>query len=61
MDSSPTPTTLPMLTYRGLWEGTMGDKPYPTGRSGLDLRQHRDALLLGRDRKAERDRFGHRR
>jgi hypothetical protein len=28
-----------------LWQGTMGDKPYPAGRSGLDLRRDREALL----------------
>jgi YVTN family beta-propeller protein len=33
-------------TYnRVLWEGTMGDKPYPTTRSGLDLRHNRKKLL----------------
>jgi YVTN family beta-propeller protein len=30
---------------RVLWEGTMGDKPYPTARSGLDLRHNRRKLL----------------
>jgi YVTN family beta-propeller protein len=30
---------------RILWEGTMGGKPYPTERSGLDLRQNRAQLL----------------
>jgi len=30
---------------RILWEGTMGDLPYPTQRSGLDLRHHRAQLL----------------
>ena len=34
---------------RVLWEGTMGTVPYPTVRSGLDLRQNRERLL----RKAE--------
>lgn len=28
-----------------IWEGLMGDKPYPTTRSGLDLRQNRAELL----------------
>jgi YVTN family beta-propeller protein len=28
-----------------LWEGIMGDVPYPTERSGLDLRKHRARLL----------------
>ncbi|MFZ0746749.1 MAG: hypothetical protein WAM85_20255 [Terracidiphilus sp.] len=28
-----------------LWAGTMGDKPYPTTRSGLDLRANRAELL----------------
>jgi YVTN family beta-propeller protein len=30
---------------RVLWEGTIGGKPYPTTRSGLDLRHDREALL----------------
>jgi len=30
---------------RVLWEGTMGDLPYPTKRSGLDLRRRRAQLL----------------
>jgi DNA-binding beta-propeller fold protein YncE len=30
---------------RVLWEGIMGDVPYPTERSGLDLRRHRAQLL----------------
>jgi YVTN family beta-propeller protein len=33
------------LYNRALWEGTMGGKPYPTARSGFDLRHDRDALL----------------
>jgi YVTN family beta-propeller protein len=35
----------PAVYNRVLWEGTMGDKPYPAGRSGLDLRRDRAALL----------------
>jgi hypothetical protein len=35
----------PAVFNRVLWEGTMGSKPYPTARSGLDLRHHRDLLL----------------
>jgi hypothetical protein len=30
---------------RVLWEGTMGDRPYPDTRSGLDLRHNRRKLL----------------
>jgi hypothetical protein len=30
---------------RVLWEGTMGDVPYPSVRSGLDLRKNRAQLL----------------
>jgi DNA-binding beta-propeller fold protein YncE len=30
---------------RELWKGMMGRQPYPTERSGKDLRQNRDALL----------------
>jgi DNA-binding beta-propeller fold protein YncE len=30
---------------RVLWEGTMGDVPYPTTRSGKDLRKNRGRLL----------------
>jgi DNA-binding beta-propeller fold protein YncE len=35
----------PAACNRVLWEGTMGGKPYPTARSGLDLRRDRDVLL----------------
>jgi hypothetical protein len=34
---------------RVLWEGTMGGKPYPVERSGLDLRENRGALLKSAD------------
>ncbi|MBZ5666090.1 MAG: phosphoesterase [Acidobacteriia bacterium] len=30
---------------RVIWEGLMGDRPYPTQRSGVDLRQNREQLL----------------
>jgi YVTN family beta-propeller protein len=30
---------------RLLWQGSMGDRPYPTERSGLDLRNNREELL----------------
>jgi DNA-binding beta-propeller fold protein YncE len=30
---------------RVIWEGLMGDRPYPTERSGADLRQNREQLL----------------
>jgi hypothetical protein len=30
---------------RLLWKGLMGDKPYPAGPSGMDLRHNRAALL----------------
>ncbi|HYA62785.1 MAG TPA: bifunctional YncE family protein/alkaline phosphatase family protein [Candidatus Sulfotelmatobacter sp.] len=30
---------------RILWKGLMGDKPYPSSRSGLDLRANREELL----------------
>lgn len=30
---------------RILWQGIMGDRPYPTERSGLDLRKNRSQLL----------------
>jgi YVTN family beta-propeller protein len=33
------------LYNRVLWEGTMGATPYPTARSGLDLRHDREVLL----------------
>ena len=35
----------PALYNRALWDGTMGGKPYPIARSGLDLRHDRDVLL----------------
>src|SRR5262249_25609017 len=30
---------------RVIWQGLMGDRPYPTERSGADLRQNREQLL----------------
>ena len=30
---------------RTLWEGLLGDTPYPVDHSGLDLRQNRAELL----------------
>jgi len=30
---------------RVIWQGLMGDKPYPTNRSGADLRRNREQLL----------------
>jgi hypothetical protein len=30
---------------RELWKGIMGKKPYPTERSGKNLRENREALL----------------
>jgi DNA-binding beta-propeller fold protein YncE len=35
----------PQLFNRILWKGLMGDKPYPTVRSGKDLRESRSELL----------------
>ena len=35
----------PEVFNRVIWKGLMGDKPYPTNRSGVDLRQHREQLL----------------
>jgi YVTN family beta-propeller protein len=35
----------PAIYNRVLWAGTMGSRPYPTARSGLDLRHDRGALL----------------
>ena len=37
---------------RVLWQGTMGDTPYPTVRSGMDLRQNRQQLLEQNRRQA---------
>ena len=38
---------------RILWTGTMGDRPYPATRSGLDLRANRAQLLKAfRERQA---------
>jgi hypothetical protein len=31
---------------RLLWKGLMGDKPYPAGPSGMDLRHNRATLLV---------------
>jgi hypothetical protein len=30
---------------RVIWQGLMGEKPYPSTRSGADLRQNREQLL----------------
>ena len=30
---------------RVLWEGTMGNRPYPARRSGVDLRENREPML----------------
>jgi len=35
----------PEMFNRVIWNGLMGDKPYPTNRSGADLRQNREQLL----------------
>jgi hypothetical protein len=35
----------PEVFNRVIWKGLMSDKPYPTNRSGVDLRQHREQLL----------------
>jgi hypothetical protein len=40
----------PAVYNRVLWEGTKGDKPYPAGRSGLDVRRDRDAIMQRRYR-----------
>jgi hypothetical protein len=41
------PTDPELLTpyNRVLWERTMGDRPYPSARSGRDLRHNRKKLL----------------
>jgi hypothetical protein len=33
------------LFNRILWKGMMGNRPYPSRPTGLDLRQNRDKLL----------------
>jgi len=35
----------PEMFNRVIWRGLMGDRPYPTNRSGVDLRQNREQLL----------------
>ena len=35
----------PEVFNRVIWKGLMGDKPYPTHRSGADLRKNREQLL----------------
>jgi DNA-binding beta-propeller fold protein YncE len=35
----------PEVFNRVIWTGLKGDQPYPTNRSGVDLRQHREQLL----------------
>jgi len=40
---------------RVIWQGLMGDRPYPTTRSGADLRQNREQLLKAQSRTDVRD------
>jgi DNA-binding beta-propeller fold protein YncE len=42
-----------------LWEGIMGNVPYPTVRSGLDLRKNRAQLLKRRAAKQDKGNNGH--
>jgi len=45
MDFSDADRVDPAVYNRILWKGMMGDRPYPAGPTGLDLRQNRKDLL----------------
>jgi DNA-binding beta-propeller fold protein YncE len=45
MDFSDADRVDPAVYNRILWKGMMGNKPYPAGPTGLDLRQNREKLL----------------
>jgi DNA-binding beta-propeller fold protein YncE len=45
MDFSDADRVDPAVYNRILWKGMMGNKPYPAGPTGLDLRQDREKLL----------------
>jgi DNA-binding beta-propeller fold protein YncE len=45
MDFSDADRVDPAVYNRILWKGMMGDRPYPAGPTGLDLRQNRKELL----------------
>ncbi len=45
MDFSEADRVDPAVYNRILWKGMMGDRPYPTGPTGLDLRQNRKELF----------------
>ncbi len=45
MDFSDADRVDPAVYNRILWKGMMGDRPYPAGPTGLDLRQNREKLL----------------
>jgi len=40
---------------RILWKGMMGNKPYPAGPTGLDLRQDRERLLASHRRSLKQE------
>jgi DNA-binding beta-propeller fold protein YncE len=43
---------------RVIWQGLMGDRPYPTTRSGADLRHNREQLLKAQSRTEAHDSAG---
>jgi len=45
MDFSDADRVDPAVYNRILWKGMMGDRPYPAGPTGLDLRKNREKLL----------------
>ena len=45
MDFSDADRVDPAVYNRILWKGMMGDRPYPAGPTGLDLRHNREKLL----------------
>lgn len=45
----------PEVFNRVIWKGLMGDKPYPTNRSGADLRKNREQLLKSQTTSSDAD------
>jgi hypothetical protein len=55
MDFSDADRVDPVLYNRILWKGMMGNRPYPVGPTGLDLRQNREKLLTNYRRSLKQD------
>ena len=58
MDFSDADRVDPAVYNRILWKGMMGNKPYPAGPTGLDLRQNRKELLASYRRSLKQKAIG---